>query len=170
MNKSDLLRKSVVVLAWSLPAVFALHAMFTHWVAVPFWDEWETPGAQLAHYCRGSLGWADLFGQDNEHRLFFPSLYWMALAIFAGWDGRYEMVLTFLLVCLGAVGLSKLLQFSLPRSTGVILSAILGLLLFSPREYETFLVGTQGQTFVPTIALVFALLINVSDVLLRKKT
>jgi hypothetical protein len=169
MNKSDLLRKSVVVLAWSLPAVFALHAMFTHWVAVPFWDEWETPGAQLAHYCRGSLGWADLFGQHNEHRLFFPRLIWLPLAILAGWDVRYEMVLTFVLVCLGAVGLAKLLQFSLSRSTGVILSAILGLLLFSPREYETFLVGTQGQTFVPTIALVFALLINVSERSLGRK-
>src|SRR5689334_14571778 len=106
------LRKSVVFLAWSVPALFALHAMCTYWVAVPFWDEWETPGAQLAHYCRGSLDWADLFGQHNEHRLFFPRLIWLPLAILAGWDVRYEMILTFALVCFGAMGLSKLLQLS----------------------------------------------------------
>jgi hypothetical protein len=170
-NESDLLCKTMTFIAWSVPALFALHAMCTHWVGVPFWDEWETPGAQLAHYCRGALGWADLFGQHNEHRLFFPRLIWLPLAIAAGWDVRYEMVFTFALVCLGAVGLAKLAKVcGLSKSTGVIFSAILSLLLFSPREYETFLVGTQGQTFVPSIALVFALLINVSNISLGRKT
>lgn len=170
-NKSDFLRKSAIFIVWAVPAFFAFHAMCTHWVAVPFWDEWETPGAQLAHYCRGSLNWADLFGQHNEHRLFFPRLIWLPLAILAGWDVRYEMILTFVLVCVGAAGLARLLQVSGPlRTTGVIFSAILSLLLFSPREYETFLVGTQGQTFVPTVALIFALLINVSDFSFPKKT
>jgi len=170
-SKSDLLRKTVTFIAWSVPAFFALHAMCTHWVAVPFWDEWETPGAQLAHYCRGSFSWADLFGQHNEHRLFFPRLIWLPLAIVGGWDVRYEMLFTFALVCLGAVGLAKLVNVSgLSKTTGVIFSAILSLLFFSPREYETFLVGTQGQTFVPSIALVFALLINVSDISLARKT
>jgi hypothetical protein len=161
----------VIFIAWALPALFAFHAMCSHWVAVPFWDEWETPGAQLAHYCRGSLGWADLFGQHNEHRLFFPRLIWLPLAILAGWDVRYEMILTFVLVCLGAVGLVKLIQVSGPsRTIGVIFSAVLSLLLFSPREYETFLVGTQGQTFVPSVALIFALLTNISGFSLAKKT
>lgn len=170
-HKSDLLRKIAIVIAWAVPAFFAFHAMRTHWVAVPFWDEWETPGAQLAHYCRGSLGWSDLFGQHNEHRLLFPRLTWLPLAILAGWDVRLEMILTFALVCFGAVGLAILRRLSHPSdTTGVMASAILSLLLFSPREYETFLVGAQGQTFIPSIALVFALLINVSGLSLAQKT
>jgi hypothetical protein len=44
------------------------------------------------------------------------------------------------------------------------------LLLFSPREYETFLVGTQGQTFIPTFALIFALLTNLSGRSLAVRT
>jgi len=67
--------------------------MCTHWVAVPFWDEWETPGAQLADYCQGSLDWADLFGQHNEHRLFFPRLIWLPLAILAGSHATIAMLL-----------------------------------------------------------------------------
>ena len=157
-------------MAWAVPAGFALHAMITHWVAVPLVDEWETPGAQLASFCRGSLSWADLFAQHNEHRLLVPRLIWLSLAILAGWDVRYEMALTFFFVCVGAVGLYKLLQIGgAPAGTRLILCLLLSLLLFSPRGYDTFLVGAQGQTFIPTIALVFALVINVGESSLAKK-
>jgi len=145
--------------------------MCTHWVAVPFWDEWDTPGAQLASYYRGSLSLAELFSQHNEHRLFFPRLIWLPLAILGGWDVRYEMLLTFGFACLGALGLWKLLQFSGgPATARVAVFGLMSLLLFSPREYETFLVGAQGQTFVPTFALVFALLTNLSGRSLAAKT
>jgi len=137
--------------------------MCTHWVAVPFWDEWDTPGAQLAAYYRGTLRFVDLFSQHNEHRLFFPRLVWLPVAILCGWDVRYEMLLTFGFVCLGALGLWKLLQFSGgPATVRATIFGLMTLLLFSPREYETFLVGAQGQTFIPTFALVFALLMNLS--------
>ena len=145
--------------------------MCTHWVAVPFWDEWDTPGGQLASYYRGTLNFAELFSQHNEHRLLFPRLVWLPMAILAGWDVRHEMVLTFCFVCLGSVGLYKLLGFSGGSAAGrALVFGLMNLLLFSPRQYETFLVGAQGQTFVPTFALVFALLMNLSRSSLPAKT
>lgn len=146
--------------------------MWTHWVAVPFWDEWYTPGAQLASYYRGTLTLADLFSQHNEHRLFFPRLVWLPVAILAGhWDVRHEMVLTLCLVCLGSAGLYQLLRFSGGSPAGrAFVFGLMNLLLFSPRQYETLLVGAQGQTFVPTLALVFALLMNRSRNSLAAKT
>jgi hypothetical protein len=145
--------------------------MWKHWVPVPFWDEWDTPGAQIASYYRGTLNFAELFSQHNEHRLFFPRLVWVPMALLAGWDVRHEMVLTFCFVCLGAAGLYKLLGFSSGSWEGrAFVSGMMSLLLFSPRLYETFLVGAQGQTFVPSFALVLALLVNLSRCSLPTKT
>jgi hypothetical protein len=163
--------KVLIFTLWSLPALCAFSMMWKHWVAVPFWDEWDTPGAQLASYYRGTLNFAELLSQHNEHRLLFPRLVWLPMAILAGWDVRHEMVLTFCFVSLGSAGLYKLLGFSGGSPAGrAFVFGLMNLLLFSPRQYETFLVGAQGLTFVPTVALLFALLVNLSRNSLRMKT
>ena len=152
----SILKKGLVFALWLLPALCALQVIWTHWVAVPFWDEWDTPGAQLASYYRGTLNFAELFSQHNEHRLLFPRLVWLPMAILAGWDVRHEMLLTLCLVGLCSAGLYRLLHFSNGPAAGrALVFGLMNLLLFSPRQYETFLVGAQGQTFVPTFALIF---------------
>ena len=156
---------------WSLPAICAFYMMWTHWVPVPFWDEWDAVGAQLASYYRGTLTFAELCSQHNEHRLLFPRLVWLPLAIVAGWDVRHAMVLTFCFVCLGSAGLYQLLRSANGTPAGrAIVFGVMNLVLFSPRQYETFLVGAQGQTFVPTFMLVLALLVNLSGKSLPTKT
>ena len=164
-------RRALLIGLWSLPAICAFYIMWTHWVPVPFWDEWDTPGAQLASYYRGTLTFAELCSQHNEHRLLFPRLVWLPLAIVAGWDVRHGMVLTFCFVCLGAAGLYQLLRSSNGPAVGrAFVFGLMNLVLFSPRQYETFLVGAQGQTFVPTFMLVLALIVNLSGKSLRTKT
>lgn len=162
--------KILLFALWSLPAICAFYMIWTHWVPVPFWDEWDTPGAQLASYYRGTLTLAELCSQHNEHRLLFPRLAWLPLAIVAGWDVRNAMVLTFCFVCLGSVGLYQLLRSAngTPAARAVVFG-LMNLVLFSPRQYETFLVGAQGQTFVPTFMLVLALLVNLSGKSLQTK-
>jgi len=145
--------------------------IWKHWVPVPFWDEWDTPGGQLASYYRGTLTFAELCSQHNEHRLLFPRLVWLPMAIVAGWDVRHGMVLTFCFVCLGSLGIYKLLRSSNGTEAGrALVFGLMNLVLFSPRQYETFLVGAQGQTFVPTFMLVLALLVNLSGKSLPTKT
>jgi hypothetical protein len=154
----------------SLPAICAIYVMWTHWVPVPFWDEWDTPGAQLASYYRGTLTFAELCSQHNEHRLLFPRLAWLPVAIVFGWDVRHAMVLTFCFVCLGAAGLYQLLRSSNGTAASRAFAfGLMNLVLFSPRQYETFLVGAQGQTFVPTFMLVLVLIVNLSGKSLRAK-
>jgi hypothetical protein len=154
----------------SLPALCAFYMIWKHWVPVPFWDEWETPGGQIASYFRGTLTFAELCSQHNEHRLLFPRLIWLPLAILAGWDVRHGMVLTFCFVCLGSAGLYQLLRSSSGSALGRVFTfALMNLVLFSPRQYETFLVGAQGQTFVPTFMLLLALIVNLSGKSLRTK-
>jgi hypothetical protein len=161
----------LIFAACALPALVAFWMMWKHWVPVPFWDEWDTPGAQIASYYRGTLNFAELVSQHNEHRLFFPRLVWLPMAILAGWDVRHEMMLTFCFVCLGSIGLFQLLRPSGGSERGwLFVFGLINLLLFSPRQYETFLVGAQGQTFVPTFALVLSLLVNLSRSSLPAKT
>ena len=162
----------IVVACWLLPGICALYVVAKHAVPGPFWDEWETPGAQIASYYRGTLTFAELCGQHNEHRLLFPRLIFLPLAILFGWDVRHGMAFTLGLLCLGSAGLYRLLRLSggtEPAGRAVIFGLI-NLILFSPRQYETLLVGAQGQTFVPTFALVLALLVNLSGRSLAAKT
>ena len=179
-NCSATLQKTLFLAVCSLPAICALYMICTHWVPVPFWDQWDTPGAQLASYYRGTLTFAELCSQHNEHRVLFPRLIWLPMAIVTGWDVRREMVACGL-VCLGcSFGIYKLLRRSLDgggllRSSNAspagcaLVFGMMNLLLFSPRQYETFLVGA-GHSFVPTFALVFALLMNLSERSLPTKT
>ena len=145
--------------------------MCAHWVPVPYWDEWDSPGRQLAAYYHGSLGLADLFSQHNESRSFFPRLLYLAIYLPAGWDVRYGMTVTFALVCAGSAGLYHLLRRSNPSSRAIPFAfAVMNFLLFSPRQYENFLHGVMIEAFAPVCALIFAILMNLSDRSLKTKT
>ena len=145
--------------------------MCTHWVPVPYWDEWDSPGQQLAAYYRGTLTLADLFSQHNESRSFFPRLLYLALYVPAGWDVRIGMAVTFALVCTGSLGLYRILRRTNPSSAATLLVfAAMNFLLFSPRQYENFLHAVMIEAFAPVCALIFALLINLSDRSLQAKT
>ena len=170
-TQSPLLRKTLILALCALPAICAFYIVCTHWVPVPYWDEWHTPGAQLASYYRGTLSVTELFSQHNESRKFFSRLLYLPISVAAGWDVRYFMVLTFAWVCAGSAGLYQILRRTSRSPTGTLfVFAVINLLLFSPRQYENFLVGIQGEPFTPAVALIFAILMNLSDRSLRSKT
>jgi hypothetical protein len=154
-----------------LPVLAAFYMMCTHWVPVPYWDEWDSPGKQLAAYYRGNLGFADLFSQHNESRSFFPRLVYLALYLTAGWDVRSGMVATFVLVCAVSASLYQVARRTHPsRGAALSMFAVMNLLLFSPRLYENFLYAIMGEVFTPACALVFAILVNLSNLSLKWKT
>lgn len=158
------MKKALVVAALLLPPLTALVVLCTHWVAVPYWDDWGTPGEQLASWYRGTLTLAELVSQHNEHRRFFPRLVAFAVTSVAGWDVRYLMALLFAFICAGAAGLYRLLQATIAQAAvRVAAFGAMDLLLFSPREYETLLAGSiLADLFVPAFAIVAAALMNLS--------
>lgn len=166
------MKKALLIAGLALPALYALAVLCTHWVALPYWDDWGTPGEQIASWYRGTLTLPELFNQHNEHRRFFPRLLALAVTSVAGWDVRYLMVIFFAFVCAGAAGLYALLRRTIrQRGVRVAAFAAINLLLFSPRGYETFLTGSiLGDLFVPAFAIVAAALVNLSAQSLRKKT
>ena len=165
-------KRGLAVTLLLAPCALALFVMVRYWVPVPYWDEWSTPADQLIAYYRGTLSFSDLWSQHNESRKFFPRLLYLLVIPAAGWDVRYFMVLTFALVCLASAGLYLLLRatihggsLALPAAWGT-----MNLLLFSPGEYWNFLLGIQLEPFTPAVALLFAMLINLSSWALRWKT
>src|SRR3954471_24726399 len=49
------LRKAMFAVLGIVPILLALFVVWKHRVPLPFWDEWNTPGAQLASWYRGTL-------------------------------------------------------------------------------------------------------------------
>jgi hypothetical protein len=153
-----------------LPVLAAFYMMCTHWVPVPYWDEWDSPGKQLAAFYRGNLSFADLFSQHNESRTFFPRLVYLALFLPGGWDVRSCMVATFILVCAGSAGLYQVARRTNPSHGAALwMFAVMNLLLFSPRQYENFLYAIMGEVFTPPCALILAILVNLSNLTFKWK-
>jgi predicted benzoate:H+ symporter BenE len=59
-------RRAIVVAFWVLPGLCAFYFIWRHCVPVPFWDEWNTPGAQLASWYRGDFSFAELWSQPSD--------------------------------------------------------------------------------------------------------
>jgi hypothetical protein len=164
-------RKAIVAAFWIFPVLCAFYLVWRHAVALPFWDEWNTPGSQLASWCRGTFTWAELWSQHNESRKLIPRLIYLPLFLLAGWDVRLALALVLAVASLGSIALCHLIQRTI-RSTGAgaLAFGLINLVLFSPRQYENFLYGIQWETFAPGFAVVLAALVNLSGRSLRWKT
>ena len=146
------------------PALVAFRVQKKHWINIPIWDEWDTPGLALLRYAQGRLAWADLFAQHNESRKVVPRLIHIAIASVAGWDVRQGMALTFLAAC----ALSGFCLFYLrqpgSKSAARVLFAwlIINLLLFAPSQYENFLCGFTFEILIPFLGLFGCCAVNLS--------
>src|SRR3954463_3672258 len=103
MPRARNFQRAAFIALWALPILAALYVVWKQTVAMPFWDEWNTPGAQLASWFRGTLTFADLFSQHNESRNLVPRLIYLPLFAVAGWDVRLILPLV-----IGAVGLTSI--------------------------------------------------------------
>jgi hypothetical protein len=156
---------------WALPILCAFYLVWKHCVPVPFWDEWKTPGAQIASWYRGTLTFAELCSQHNESRKLFPRLIYLPLSVLSGWDVRHGIALVLGVVCVASVALYRLVRHTVAsRAAAQFAFVIMNLLFFSPRQYENFLYGIQWETFFPAVALLLSALVNLSSRSLRWKT
>jgi len=147
------------------PIVLTLWAFRHNWTSIPYGDDWYTPGSQIISFLQGSLHFADLFRQHNQSRLLFPTLYNLFLVAVTGrWDSRDAIVLMFLLACAG----SFLLYVLLLRTTTLTLSgrlwawALLNAAFFCPAQYQNFLWGIFLVSLTPGVALLAAMVVNLS--------
>jgi hypothetical protein len=162
--------RSLPVTHWLLlagivaPVLLAFRIQKKHWINIPIWDEWDTPGVALLHYLQGTLTWGDLLSQHNESRKAVPRLIHIAIASVAGWDVRQGMVLTFLFACAASAWALMYLRRRMSNAPFRVLVAwlLINLFLFAPSQYENFLSGFVFEIFIPFLCLFGCCAINLS--------
>ena len=153
------------------PAGVIIHLIATYAVDVPYWDQWETARFfGVTRYHHESL--AEIARQQNESRLLFPNLIFLALSLPTGtWSVLREMYFDVALVAVVSA-----ILFGLLRRTGFSLLAQAGLLflinwiLFSVTQEENWFFGIQICYYLVPTALCAALWANVSRHSLGWKT
>lgn len=133
-----------------LPAFLLGILIINFSVNVPVYDQWGTPDI-LIKFSQGNLQFKDLIAQQNESRLLFPKLTFLALAYLTNWNVKYEMLVTFTLACLVSYNIYYLSKATLASSQIklLILAFISNLLIFSSMQWENWLWGIQLVVFIP---------------------
>jgi hypothetical protein len=162
-------RRALLVGLAMLPIGLAALFVVTYSVDVPYHDQWET--ARLFVYlAEGSLSFTHLFAQQNEFRQLFPHLLFLALGTITRWNVRYEMLVSFLLACLVSFNIYRISRVTI-TGTEKRLWLLVGtnLLIFSPVQYETWLLGIQVVYFAPIACLTTCLSVAYSSLSLQTK-
>jgi hypothetical protein len=163
---------TILVLIALVPFILAAAGTMRHWVSLPYWDEWFSPGTLLLSYAKGTLSFSDFFYQHNESRKIFPYLLYITFARIHGWDVRDGMVISLL----EAAAICGLLFWFFIRTKGatainsLVALAATSFLVFSPVQYDNFLSGLLFELFVPGLATILIALINLSKLQFGIKT
>ena len=155
---------ALVLLVGMLPPCLIGLMILKYAIDFPFSDQWEIVPL-LVKKAQGTLTFSDLFAQVNEYRQFFPNLIFVYLGRLTNWDVRYEMLASFLTAC--AISRNVYL---LGRKTfqgggaGQMFAFLLSnLLIFSPAQYENWLMGQQLIFFIPILCITTCLLVSYSN-------
>jgi hypothetical protein len=144
-----------VILA-GIPPIVVARDVIRYGQNVPYWDQWELVPL-LAADADGSLTFASLWAQHNEHRFLLPRLLMIGLARLTSWDVRAEMVASLLIATATLALLVDLLRLSLrpvaPRAVPWV-AVLLSALIFSLSQWENWTWGWQMGVFMNVLGAV----------------
>ena len=154
----------------TLPACLVGLLITKYSLDFPWSDEWVV-ASLLAKYAQGALTFDDLFAQQYEYRQFFPNLLAVGLGWLTGWDVRYQMLVSFVLACLTSFNIYQLGKWTLncDNTCRLLVFFAANLLIFSPVQYENWLMGQQVIYFVPIACITTCLLIAYSTLSVTTK-
>lgn len=142
-----------------IPALWTGVLMYRFGVDIPYWDQWDGICPLFEKLASGQLGIADFFVQQNEHRIFFPRLLMYSLARLTHWNIRSEFFTMWVLACVILGNFALIARTTRRTSTNFWLLLGASALLFSPLQWETWLLGIQ-ITVVLQIAVFTAALLT----------
>ncbi len=154
-----------------LPAALIALLILKDGVDFPFQDQWVI-APFFSKFAHGALTFNDLFALLNEHRQFFPNLFFVALGWLTHWNVKIEMWVTFALACLISFNVYRLGARTLGGHRWQSATAFLfaNVLIFSPIQFYNWLNGEQLVYFMPIACLTTCLTIaNSENLSLRKK-
>lgn len=156
LRKHPRLLKAGVIALVAAPLLGLVILLSKYAVDVPFWDQWELVPL-ISNMLHGTLTFAQLFAQHNEHRIFFPRLIMLGLAALTHWNTMYE-VATNVALAVGTFCLLAVLAWRTFTTNATRIAVIIGMsiMIFSPAQYENWMWGWQIQWFLNVLGLVTA--------------
>jgi len=153
-----------------IPACILFTLILKYGVDMPHWDNWHYVSF-FEKFSNGTLTLGDLFAQQNEYRQFFPNLIFVGLGWLTKWDLRYELLVSFALACLVSFNIYRLGRLTVGGSPARRLTIyfLANLLIFSPVQYDNWLLGMQVIYFMPVACVTTCLVIAYSQLGARAK-
>lgn len=160
--RSDKVRPGLPWWSWLLvlaPALATGWVIACYSVNVLRYDQWQL-AILFEKMQAGRLGVVDFWSQANESRIALPKLIFLVLGQFSGWDVRWEMAFSWLIMLLTAVGLGVLVQRTLrDRGVGLPTLAAAGMAVFNWSAYVNLLWGMQLVVVLVPACLVGCLVV-----------
>jgi hypothetical protein len=126
-----------------IPSLAILVSIRAFAVNVPYRDEWDLVPFAIRLYQR-TLTFGDLWSQSNEHRMAAVKLIMAPLILLTDFDVTAQMYAGFALQFLAFIFLWLVLDLTLRTSHQSLvapLGLVIGFLMFSPAQEETWLIG-----------------------------
>jgi hypothetical protein len=153
--------KLFIFLLACLPIILVAAYIYRFGINLPFWDQWKVVDLLIKKQY-GTLSFADLFRQHNQHRPFFPRLLWIALAEFTHYNVNTQLWLNLSLVIgtfIFFIEHSAQIFRRLGRSLPSLLIPFLSLLIFNLGHFESWLQGIQTIMFLQITCVVAGFLL-----------
>jgi len=148
---------ALTALAAFIPLLLICYLIHKYAVAVPFLDEWDLVSLMQAyhsHHLTFGLFWA----QHNEHRIIFPRLAFLLLAILSHWNIMLEMIASVVIATATvALALWLLIKTFGRNAYFVMLGLLTPWIMFSPVQWENWLWGFQLAWFMMLLATVITI-------------
>src|SRR5438093_2667614 len=156
-SKTSLERLQIFLVV--VPVLALIILVQTYGVNVPHQDQWEIiPFFQ--RYRSDELEWGDVWAQHNEHRIFFPRLIMLGLAVLSNWNIMWELYLNIVLGILIFLFGYLLIQHScidVNKRLQQWLTVLFAWMVFSPVQWENWLWGWQIQWFLNILSVLMTI-------------
>ena len=132
-----------------LPLAMLIWFTWQHAILVPFSDEFTL--VPLIHKMNaGTLTFADLMAQHNEHRPFFPNLLMLGMAGISHWTISWEIVANLILASLAFALILRLVWQTFPDRPVIRWALAVGFswIVFSLNQYENWQMGWEIEWFL----------------------
>jgi hypothetical protein len=179
---SNVLIRTFLGLSLICPGIFLGFCILKYGVNVPYLDQWAIARI-LLKVADGTISLQDLIAPYFEHRMFFPRLIIIALAFLSHWNVKYEMLVSLGLAALISVNLfrysiisnnsiraqTESQSFYNLSSIIICLGILSNLLIFSPIQWENWLMGMYFKYFIPIAVISSGILVGYSQIKISLK-
>lgn len=158
MRESVLARRALYLGGSALSMLFLCGMYWCYSIDFPYADQWDfVPLLEKAY--AGHLTFGDFWSQHNEHRLVFPRLLMLGMALSSGWNIHWELAANFVLAVL-----TWMVLCAQARANGAEVHGghnepvylLFSLLVFSLSQWGNWFLGWQLQEFMNVFAVVVA--------------